>query len=133
MADDAPLFLNLLRDFFPKIKHAPKKSYDAVEAGSRLFVERYRLVDQDTWMLKVIQLYETSLVRHGFMMVGPTLCGKTAIMDTLTDCLTQDPVQPSPHRLVKMIPNAITDRQMYGVKDVVSVEWTPVVFASTWQ
>ena len=58
MADDAPLFLNLLRDFFPKIQHAPKKSYEAVEAGSRLFVERYRLVDQDTWMLKVIQLYE---------------------------------------------------------------------------
>ena len=54
-------------------------------------------------------------------------------MDTLTDCLTQEPVQPSPHRLVKMIPNAITDAQMYGVKDVVSVEWTPGVFASIWQ
>lgn len=41
------------------------------------------------WILKNIQLYETFLVRHGFMLVGPTGCGKTAIMQVLTNAMTE--------------------------------------------
>ena len=37
---------------------------------------------------KVIQLYETQLVRHGLMCVGPTGGGKTAIYEILKDALT---------------------------------------------
>lgn len=37
---------------------------------------------------KVIQLYETMLVRHGLMCVGPTGGGKTAIYEILKDALT---------------------------------------------
>ena len=36
---------------------------------------------------KVIQLYETQLVRHGLMCVGPTGGGKTAIYQILKDAL----------------------------------------------
>ena len=36
------------------------------------------------------------------------------------------------HRVVAMNPKAITDSQMYGVKDPISEEWTPGVFASIW-
>ena len=37
---------------------------------------------------KVIQLYETMLVRHGLMCVGPTGGGKTTIYEILKDALT---------------------------------------------
>ena len=37
---------------------------------------------------KVIQLYETQLVRHGLMCVGPTGGGKTAVYEILKDALT---------------------------------------------
>lgn len=35
----------------------------------------------------MIQLYETMLVRHGLMCVGPTGGGKTAIYEILKDAL----------------------------------------------
>ncbi|CAE8616972.1 unnamed protein product [Polarella glacialis] len=132
VADDVPLFLALLRDLFPKVLDPPKKTYDSLENVARRLCKKEDLVEKDTWMLKVIQLYETSLVRHGFMLVGPTLCGKSKIMQVLTTAMSED-VPPQPHRLVVMNPKAITDSQMYGVKDVQSDEWTPGVFASIWQ
>ena len=39
--------------------------------------------------LKVIQLYETVQVRHGLMLVGAPMGGKTTIMRTLADSLTR--------------------------------------------
>lgn len=42
-----------------------------------------------SWLNKCIQLYETYLVRHGIMLVGPTGSGKTAIMECLAAALTE--------------------------------------------
>jgi len=61
----------------------------------------------DSWFIKIIQLYETSLVRHGFMMVGTVGCGKSTIMNALTRALGELPT-PQPHRLNPMNPKAIT-------------------------
>lgn len=46
------------------------------------------LIKSENFILKIIQLYETALVRHGFMLVGPAGAGKSTIMNILTDCLT---------------------------------------------
>merc|ERR1719298_223176 len=69
VADDVPLFLALLKDLFPKVSDPPKKVYESVERNSKSIISRTKLIDYDTWFLKIIQLYETSLVRHGFMLV----------------------------------------------------------------
>lgn len=37
---------------------------------------------------------------------GPSLCGKSRIMQTLTQALTEDKEQPAPHKLVVMNPKA---------------------------
>merc|ERR1719420_1101202 len=130
VADDVPLFLALLKDLFPKVTDPPKKVYKNIEDGSKAIMKRMKLTPWDTWFLKIIQLYETSLVRHGFMMVGPTMCGKTEVMNTLTTCQTED---NNATRMCAMNPKAVTNEQLYGVKDPVSEEWTPGVFASIWQ
>jgi dynein heavy chain len=130
VADDVPLFLALLKDLFPKVTDPPNVVYEAIEKGSKIIISREKLIQWDSWFLKVIQLYETSLVRHGFMLVGPTLSGKTEIELVLTQCMTED---GHPHKIARLNPKAITNSQMYGVKDPISEEWTPGVFASIWQ
>jgi dynein heavy chain len=137
VADDTPLFLALLRDIYPKTAMGKLENvvYENIEEGSRKIISRSKLIQWDSWFLKVIQLYETSRVRHGFMLVGPTLCGKTEIEETLTVCLSEgtEKVPGVKHKIFRMNPKAITDSQMYGIKDPISEEWTHGVFASIWK
>lgn len=63
------------------------------------------------------------------MLVGPTCAGKTEISNTLCTALTSIGVLT---RSIVMNPKAITAQQMYGVKDALSDEWTPGIFAWLW-
>ena len=105
VAQDSPLFLQLLKDIFPLQTNIPKKEYKEVEKGVRKLMKENNLVDKQDWFIKIIQLYETSLVRHGFMVVGTVGSGKTTIMNTLTEALTEGGIM---HKLTRMNPKAIT-------------------------
>lgn len=106
VADDIPLFNGLLLDIFPKQTEVPKKLYPDVEKKIPEVIEKKGgLIKTESFTLKIIQLYETALVRHGFMLVGPTGVGKSTIMAILTDCLTE---LGQPHRILRMNPKAIT-------------------------
>jgi dynein heavy chain len=87
------------------------------------------LINNDKFQLKIIQLYETALVRHGFMLVGPSGSGKTTIMAVLTDSLTD---LGMPHRITRLNPKAITAQEMYGVKSEISDDWIPGIFSTIW-
>ena len=89
VAQDIPLFLSLLKDIFPKQTNIKKKVYESVEKQVKGLMTENNLQNVDSWFIKIIQLYETSLVRHGFMMVGSVGCGKSTIMKTLTEALTR--------------------------------------------
>ncbi|KFG44934.1 dynein heavy chain, outer arm [Toxoplasma gondii FOU] len=129
VADDVPLFLSLLRDIFPKQADPPKKLYSEVESAVVATIAKNKLLLSDEFLTKVMQLYETSTVRHGFMLVGPTCSGKSEIASTLATALTSIGI---PTRSVVMNPKAITAQQMYGVKDPLTEEWTPGIFAWLW-
>lgn len=57
-----------------------------VESAVLASVEKDGLIPHPSWCLKVIQLYETTLVRHGVMTVGPPGSGKSSIIHTLQAC-----------------------------------------------
>eukprot|EP00798_Chlamydomonas_sp_ICE-L_P031303 gene31303-6451_t len=83
-----------------------------------------------SWLNKCIQLYETCLVRHGIMLVGPTGGGKSAIEECLTGALTE---LGTKHVIWRMNPKAITAPQMFGRMDPSTGDWTDGIFAVLWR
>lgn len=131
VADDIPLFNGLLSDIFPKVTNPPKKTYPDVENKiPEIMKAKGGLMMTPMFFLKIIQLYETYRVRHGYMLLGPTGSGKTTIMNILTDCLSQ---LGTTTRIVRLNPKAITDKEMYGVKSEISDDWIPGVFSTIWE
>ncbi len=129
VADDIPLFNSLLVDIFPKQTNVPKMMYNEVENAVKQTLESYNLILYPPWLLKIVQVYETSLVRHGFMLIGPTGSGKTTIINALTESLH---ALSNPHRITRINPKAITTEEMYGVKSEISDDWIPGIFSTIW-
>jgi dynein heavy chain len=137
VAQDIPLFLSLLRDIFPLQTNIPQKIYTEIEKKVKGLMAENNLEHVDAWFSKIIQLYETSLVRHGFMVVGTAGCGKTTIMETLTRSLTLLAEDGNPlgnvHKPIRMNPKAISTPQLYGIINPMSGEWVPGVFSEIWK
>ena len=130
VAQDVPLFLSLLADLFPGMSPPPKGEYPKEEAILKTVVEKYGLVHHDDWVLKVKQLYETTKVRHGIMLVGPSGGGNSCIFKCLKDTLQEsDGIQ---YKDIRFNPKAIRAQEMYGETDPMSGEWTTGVFAAIW-
>jgi dynein heavy chain len=130
VSSDVPLFLSLLGDLFPDVKEPKPKVYAKVEEAIRAEVRQLHLQLHPSWVKKVVQLYETTEVRHGIMVIGPTGGGKSAILRTLRGALARS--TGVSHRIARMNPKAILASQMYGEVDQMSDEWTTGVFAAMW-
>jgi len=130
VAQDVPLFLSLLADLFPGLAPPAKGEYPEEEAILKKVVEKYGLVYHDDWVLKVIQLFETTRVRHGIMLVGPSGGGKSCIFKCLKDTLQER--HGIQYKDARFNPKAIRAQEMYGETDPLSGEWTTGVFAAMW-
>jgi len=131
VAQDKSLFQQLLDDIFPLQKGKLKDNkYTDVEKGIRHWMQQLRLKETPDFFIKVIQLYETSVVRHGFMLVGSAGSGKTTIAQLLTKGLTYN---NNPHKIVRMNPKALTGQEMFGVVNPITGDWTPGVFSELWK
>eukprot|EP00658_Telonema_sp_P-2_P007750 TRINITY_DN12881_c0_g1_i1.p1 TRINITY_DN12881_c0_g1~~TRINITY_DN12881_c0_g1_i1.p1 ORF type:complete len:480 (-),score=100.39 TRINITY_DN12881_c0_g1_i1:30-1469(-) len=129
--DDVPVFLSLLDDIFPG------KSANSAAAGNAALQEAMVQICKDTqkapsegFLHKCTQIYDTKVVRHGIMVVGPAMGGKTTALNTLLAALT---VVERRHREVRMNPKAITAGQMFGEMDPVTGDWTDGIFSYLWR
>lgn len=125
LEQDLPLFRGIITDLFPEVV-VPFVDYGDLERSikEQLVLKNYQPLGG--FVLKVIQLFETMLVRHGNMIVGPAATGKTTVYKTLSNALTQlfeeeeadETIKKDPahQRILSYVlnPKAISMGELYG-------------------
>jgi dynein heavy chain len=76
LKDDLPLFENIIIDLFPTTKK-PEIDRGILLDAVKKTCKSMHIQAIPAFVEKVFQLYDTTVVRHGLMIVGPTGGGKT--------------------------------------------------------
>ncbi|NXE09964.1 DYH1 protein, partial [Lophotis ruficrista] len=136
LQDDLKLFSGIVSDLFPRIREEPV-DYGILEEAIRKSCIKQNLKDVDGFVTKCIQLYETTVVRHGLMLVGPTGSGKTKSYEVLAAAMTSLKGQPAAsggnYEAVSYFvlnPKSITMGQLYGEFNLLTHEWTDGILSS---
>ncbi|XP_072318696.1 dynein axonemal heavy chain 6 [Eucyclogobius newberryi] len=130
LTDDSVLFGGILSDLFPGVS-IPEHDYGVLYSTILESLVKRNLQPLPTMTNKVIQLFETMLVRHGVMLVGPTGGGKTTVYNILSDTLetlykSEDKDSCSFYQPVKtyvLNPKSVTMGELYGELNNLTLEW----------
>lgn len=136
LVEDLKLFSGIVSDLFPNIKEEPI-DYGALDTSLRKMCVKGGLKDVEGFISKCIQLFETTVVRHGLMLVGPTGSGKTKCYEVLKNAQTSLKGEMSPAgtefetTLTYVLnPKSITMGQLYGEFDLLTHEWTDGILST---
>ncbi|XP_046391604.1 dynein axonemal heavy chain 6 [Ischnura elegans] len=128
LKDDAALFQGILSDLFPKVV-IPQQDYGSLQTVIETIIKEKGLKVVPAMVKKIIQLYETMIVRHGVMLVGPTGGGKTTIYRVLQDSLTKlfdERIYGHYYKPVEtyvLNPKSVTLGELYGDVNPATLEW----------
>ncbi|KAM6320279.1 dynein axonemal heavy chain 3 [Podargus strigoides] len=136
LAQDVPLFQGIISDLFPGVV-LPTPDYELFVQALTENIKKMKLQPVPWFIGKIIQVYEMMLVRHGFMIIGEPLSGKTCAYKVLAGALGDLCAEKSIDEFgveYKVInPKAITMGQLYGSFDPVSHEWSDGVLANAFR
>ncbi|XP_062999548.1 dynein axonemal heavy chain 3 [Elgaria multicarinata webbii] len=136
LSQDVPLFQGIISDLFPGVV-LPQPDYELFIKALNDNIKEMNLQPVPWFIGKIIQIYEMMMVRHGYMIVGDPMGGKTSAYKVLAAALgdlSQDSSTEESAVEYRIInPKAITMGQLYGCFDPVSHEWTDGVLATTFR
>ena len=130
LKDDLPLFENIINDLFP---HVEKPNINRKPLDQALIdtCAKINIQPEQAFIDKIFQLYDTTKVRHGLMIVGLTGGGKTSNYLALSKAITSlKDLSGYDEVFVHILnPKSITMGQLYGKFDELTHEWTDGVLA----
>ncbi|RDA90155.1 hypothetical protein CP533_2196 [Ophiocordyceps camponoti-saundersi (nom. inval.)] len=124
---DVEIMKDIEAKCFPGVRYVPANLEELEEAIRVLAGERH-LVVTDTWMTKVLQLYQIQKIHHGVMMVGNSGSGKSAAWRLLLEALQKvEGVEGVFHVIDSKV---MSKEALYGNLDSTTREWTDGLFTS---
>uniref|UniRef100_A0A336M3T0 CSON009294 protein n=1 Tax=Culicoides sonorensis TaxID=179676 RepID=A0A336M3T0_CULSO len=138
LEQDVFLFEGIYKDLFPNVE-LPDPTRDDLVRHLKLKLKENKLQPKPWFIEKVLQIYEMILVRHGLMIVGAPMGGKTTAYQMLAEVLKEIKNDKEATMLETSVyyriinPKAITMGQLYGSFDSVSHEWSDGVLANTFR
>ncbi len=128
LAQDLPLFNAIVQDLFPDVK-LPKAENQLLTMAIKDAIADHRLQPEPQFVSKVVQLYDTFLIRFGAMLVGPAGGAKTQCWKTLQTAMSSLSLRlPNDERYKKvhthvMNPKSVTGAELFGELNELSQEW----------
>eukprot|EP00794_Sanderia_malayensis_P008808 gene8808-9750_t len=136
LSQDVPLFEGIISDLFPGTKW-PFPDYGSLMDALVDNSKKNGLQPTEWFLKKIIQIYEMMIVRHGFMIVGDHIGGKTMAYKVLAASLEDLEAAgvPDQHKVKYKIinPKSCSMGELYGCFDPVSHEWSDGVLANTFR
>ena len=125
VAEDLPLFSNLLSSVFPNSAwHAAQNATLRDEISKACVL--HSLCEEKSWIEKLLQLHDILEISHGVIIVGPAGSGKSSAWHTLREGMDKtDGVKTEFHVID---PKALSKDELYGTLDSTTLEWTDGVF-----
>ncbi|KAL9654899.1 hypothetical protein ABK040_008689 [Willaertia magna] len=125
VSHDITLFEGIISDLFPGVK---QQSVDYAELNNAVLAtcKEMNLQPVPFFLEKIIQLHEMIIVRHGLMLVGYPMSGKTSSYRVLKSALEKTGEKV---KICVLSPKAVTLHQLYGYKDTKTKEWKDGVLA----
>ena len=123
---DLDIFKFILMDLFPLSTLVEKDNPRVDETLTRL-MKNNKLTATTAMKTKIFQLNEMIKTRHGLMLVGDAMSGKSTVYKTLAQTLNALNAEGDDELAVNYVvinPKAISINQIYGYSDPISQEWT---------
>ena len=133
---DLPLFMALLTDLFPGVE-LPANDGGSLRKMLEQELTNNNLQIVDEYIVKMIQIFDCKVARHGNMIVGKTGSGKSEAWKCLQRSMAKLKVQEPDNELFEKVhvhtinPLALSNDEIYGCFDPATHEWCDGVLAKT--